>query len=213
MSVPKVRQLLDRLRGAPEPPAYRPINRSKEQWETQYSGAQWERLRQVDELARYSVITGYCNFFRRDAAILDVGCGEGVWLETFKPNPYRRYLGLDLSDRAVEAAQQRLADSRTSFVAADALEFRSDERFDLIVFNESLYYFDDPLTVIGRYETMLEEGGVVIASMHASDRGTAAWCRIAAARSLLDSTVVTNGSETSWKVACWRRPGPGLGTV
>ena len=35
---------------------------------------------------------------------------------------------------------------------ADAAEYESDERFDVIVFNECLYYFDDPLALVRKYE-------------------------------------------------------------
>ena len=197
----KIRQ---RLRSRQKPAAtYRPIARSKQDWDTQYAGLKWQRLRGIDELARYCVITGYCRHAHPMPALLDVGCGEGIWLENYRPNPYARYLGLDLSEEAVRVASAQ-QDERTDFVAADALSFKSQDRFDVVIFNECLYYFDEPTALAVQYESLLNPGGLVIVSMHETERSRWIWGEIERQRTLLESTNVTNAKGTAWRVACWR---------
>lgn len=189
-------------RRQPEP-VYRPILRSKQDWEQQYASQKWLRLREIDELARYCIITGYIRHMYANPSILDVGCGEGVWLDSFRPNPYARYLGIDLSEAAIRTASAK-QDDRTAFITADALTFRASEVFDVVILNECLYYFDEPMSVVAQYEAMLRPNGLVIVSMHDNERARLIWQRILQERTLLESTTVTNAAGTSWRVSCWR---------
>ncbi|MBK6914256.1 MAG: methyltransferase domain-containing protein [Ignavibacteriales bacterium] len=43
--------------------------------------------------------------------------------------------------------------------------YEPDQRFDMIVFNESLYYFDKPIEVIKKYKNFLSKDGKIIISM------------------------------------------------
>lgn len=56
---------------------YEPIRVTSIKWETAYAGGVWDWIGKVDQLSRYSVITGYCHFYKPFANILDLGCGEG----------------------------------------------------------------------------------------------------------------------------------------
>lgn len=152
---------------------YRPQRVAPETWDREYRDGQWGYLAGMDSLAGFASILGYCQFLA-PAAILDVGCGEGLLAQKLKVLPYRSYLGIDLSPAAVDLAQ-KLGDERTRFAVADAHRFESDERFDTIIFNQSLYYLADPAAIMTRYRAMLNPGGRLIISMTASPRTKAAW--------------------------------------
>src|SRR5690348_2798439 len=51
---------------------------SQKQWEAEYQNGRWEYMKNLEELARYSIIVGYVDYLKKGGAILDVGCGEGI---------------------------------------------------------------------------------------------------------------------------------------
>lgn len=127
----------------------------REVWISQYQSGYWSFMKELDELARYSVIAGYFKYFKHITSILDIGCGEGILRENLDPTSYSKYVGIDISDAAIRLASQKEY-LKTSFIAADAANFIPKEQFDAIVFNESLYYFDDPLLITEKYAQYFE---------------------------------------------------------
>ena len=172
---------------------------SRQEWERQYREGGWEFLRGTDELARYGVLTAYLHRLHPGGSVLDVGCGEGLLLDELAPLGYSRYVGIDLSAAAVAAASRR-AGERARFEAADAERFTPPERFDAIVFNECLYYFEDPLPTVHRYRPYLEPGGTLIVSMFRSRRAQALERRLEAELPLVEKVAVTNRKGT-WVVS------------
>jgi 2-polyprenyl-3-methyl-5-hydroxy-6-metoxy-1,4-benzoquinol methylase len=168
---------------------------SKDVWERQYQTGKWSYLQQLDELPRYSIITGYLQFLKPNPAILDVGCGEGLLFRRYRPYGYARYVGVDLS----AAAQQLLAaeqDERTMFVCADANSYEPRERFDAIIFNESLYYLDSPLAVIDRCMNSLNDQGMIIVStFEGSYRACAILKELQERYTLFDETRIGHSSK------------------
>lgn len=177
---------------------------SREQWERQYRAGDWELLRGTDELARYSVLVGYLHHLHPGGSLLDVGCGEGLLRDRLAPLGYSRYLGIDLSAAAIEAAAGR-ADSRADFAAADAEHFVPPARFDAIVFNECLYYFEDPVATVRRFRAHLSAGGTLVVSMFRSRRSEAIQKALEAELPLLEKVVVT-GRKGTWVVSLFPAP-------
>jgi SAM-dependent methyltransferase len=167
-------------------------------WEEQYGSGGWEFMRGLDELARYSVIAAYLHRLKPGGSVLDVGSGEGLLADHLRPFGHSRYLGVDLSEAAVHQAAGR-TDERTSFVAADAESWVPPERWDAVVFNECVYYFNDPLGAVRRYERVLEEGGVFIVSTFRSRRADVIVRRLLERYRLLEETAVSNRKGT-WVV-------------
>lgn len=109
-------------------------------------------------------------------SVLDVGCGGGSLALEMAKNGMTRYLGLDISNVTIERARDTLrarlpsGDISFSFEVADltcfapAAELRS---FDLIVFNEVLYYLRVEVAVaqVIRYAQWLKPGGLICISM------------------------------------------------
>lgn len=161
-------------------------------------------MRGLDEVARYSVIAGFLHHLKPGGSVLDVGGGEGLLADHLRPFGYARYLGVDLSEAAVRQAAGR-ADERTSFVAADAESYVPPGRWDAIVFNECVYYFNDPLGTVRRYEGFLQDGGVFIVSTFRSRRADVIVRRLLARYRLLEETAVSNRKGT-WVVRVMGTP-------
>jgi SAM-dependent methyltransferase len=79
----------------------------------------------------------------RDGDAVDVDFGPG--LGGFEQS---RLVGVDLSKEMLDIAQEAFPSS--SFVQGDFLDFESEKRFDCIVFNECLHYFEDLGEAIGK---------------------------------------------------------------
>lgn len=171
---------------------------SKEVWEAQYGQGGWEFMRRLDELARYSVIAGYLHALKPGGSVLDVGSGEGLLADHLRPFGYSRYLGVDLSEAAIRQAAGR-GDDATAFAAADAEAYTPPGRWDAVVFNECVYYFNDPVGTVERYRGFLAEGGVFIVSTFRSRRADVIVRRLLSAYRLLEETAITNRKGT-WVV-------------
>jgi SAM-dependent methyltransferase len=174
----------------------------KEAWEEQYRKGGWEFMRRLDEVARYSVIAGFLHHLKPGGSVLDVGSGEGLLADHLRPLGYSRFLGVDLSEAAIAQAAGRRDDS-TDFAAADAETYTPPGRWDAFVFNECVYYFNDPVGSVRRYEAFLEEGGVFIVSTFRSRRADVIVRRLLESCRLLEETAVRNAKGT-WVVRVLR---------
>jgi 2-polyprenyl-3-methyl-5-hydroxy-6-metoxy-1,4-benzoquinol methylase len=176
------------------------IPEAKSVWESDYRNGRWRFLSRLDEMPRYSVIVEYVQDFKPDAAVLDVGCGEGVLFRRYRSRGYSRYVGIDIAETALAQLRPE-QDARTTFVCADAETYVPSERFDVVVFNETLYYFRDPLGTAARYTRALSPDGIVIVSTFAgSHRGRAILRALKDAYPLVDETRIVRGPK-SWVCA------------
>ncbi|HEX3127388.1 MAG TPA: class I SAM-dependent methyltransferase, partial [Thermoanaerobaculia bacterium] len=127
-----------------------------------------------------------------------IGCGEGILQERLDPARYSRYVGVDVS---AEAIQRAAGNEKTTFLCADAAVWQPEGTFDLVVFNECLEYFDDPLAVVRRYEPALVPGGAFLVSMFTgveTARTLRIWRWLESVYAVEDSTRVTNRAGISW---------------
>jgi 2-polyprenyl-3-methyl-5-hydroxy-6-metoxy-1,4-benzoquinol methylase len=122
----------------------------------------WEYLGDLSEVARYAVIVGYIRRLCPSASVLDVGSSNGVLAEELRTS-VRRIRGIEYDPISVERASERKIDNAT-FEVADANTFTTTERFDVVVFNETLYYLHDPIETLQRYAGFLKPEGVLIVS-------------------------------------------------
>lgn len=108
----------------------------------------------------------------RSTSILDLGCA-GATLSLCLGPEFQTYWGVDISDVAISKARENLAESSKCSTLDYHLEvsqiqnYRPSRRFDIIVFNEVLYYLsmDQVATSIRRYVEFLSPGGVILISM------------------------------------------------
>lgn len=169
---------------------------SREAWERQYRSGSWTLLRRLDELAHYMVLVGYLQYLKPNAAVLDVGCGEGLLLRHYRPHGYGRYVGIDFSKTAL-AKIQDAEDKKTTFICADAETYEPTERFDAIVLNGILCYFYDPIGTVERYERALNPGGLLLVCAYMPSKRDVASLRALSMRyPVLDETIIKNGNKT-----------------
>lgn len=175
-------------------------------WDRQYATGEWDYMGRLEESSRYAVIVGYLSYLARDGAILDVGCGDGVLFHRVRPQGYGRYVGFDLSDVAVQSLST-YQDDRTVFLQGDGDTFEPDTTFDAIVFNESLYYLQDPIASVHRYARHLTADGVMIASLYQeSRRANAITSALKKHFTIIDASTVQQGAHT-WECLVMRPAG------
>ena len=171
------------------------VPKTREAWEAQYRTNEWAYMDRLDEFARYAVIIGYIAYLKPQAAVLDVGCGEGVLFERYRPYGYAKYVGLDISEAAVATLGSK-QDAKTVFLQADAEAYETTELYDVIVFNESQYYFHDPISTLERYSRALKPGGFFVLSTYAaSQRAMAILARLKTLYGTVDETVTKQGAK------------------
>ena len=66
-----------------------------------------------------------------EGSVLEVGCGSGLWTRRLAPKA-SRYVALDSSTRMLELNRTRHAARQVEYVLADAFEWDTNERFDLV---------------------------------------------------------------------------------
>jgi 2-polyprenyl-3-methyl-5-hydroxy-6-metoxy-1,4-benzoquinol methylase len=102
-------------------------------------------------------------------SVLDIGCAGGTLLSAL--TSYQEYLGIDVSAFAVELAARdfarHVATGCVSFTASDLRDYQPQRAWDVIIFNEVLYYLSvaDAVAEFGRYAEFLTPDGIACVSM------------------------------------------------
>jgi 2-polyprenyl-3-methyl-5-hydroxy-6-metoxy-1,4-benzoquinol methylase len=142
----------------------RSVNARRQLWDREYASGFGEQLNLPEEREHNLTLVEFMVNANKNNKILDVGCGEGLLLDSLEHWGYQRYVGIDFSNVALLNASKR-ATPQTSFVNGLAESFIPDHQFDSIVFNESLYYLQNPLQVIRRYDSYLTPDGAMLVSL------------------------------------------------
>lgn len=169
------------------------------QWEEEYARGDWAGLKFLSEIGHYALCAAYIKRIKPSSFVLDVGCGEGLLLDYLDSAAYNQYLGIDLSPQAVGMAESK-GYPNASFTAVDAMAFKTKALFDVIIFNEMLYYINRPLECIEKYKRLLEPDGILIVSMFVSS-GSDIWESIVEEYSVLCSNEVKNENDQRWITA------------
>jgi 2-polyprenyl-3-methyl-5-hydroxy-6-metoxy-1,4-benzoquinol methylase len=168
---------------------------AQSRWDERWADPAFYGEYRLDELGHYSVLAGYAKALKAGGSVLDVGCGDGI-LRTHLHEPFSKYVGVDFP-QAIDRAAAR-GDARTSFVASDMRAFTTADRFDVIVFNESLYYVEDAIAALDRYSRFLAPGGVFLVSMHRKPKSERIWDDIAGRFQMIDRVTIGNRAGVEW---------------
>jgi 2-polyprenyl-3-methyl-5-hydroxy-6-metoxy-1,4-benzoquinol methylase len=171
-------------------------------WDKKYQ--QGYDLAAVQEDGRYGVLQGLIQRYQGQGPILDAGCGDGVIEERIRQFSNVRTLGIDYAPEAIKRAQSRSIPNCT-FLCCDFRDFKSDERYTLILLNETLYCVDSPADTLRVLEHHLTDDGVFVISMFNTLVAPPFWRAIQPGYHLLQSILVRDeNSGLSWRIRVLR---------
>jgi SAM-dependent methyltransferase len=145
-------------------------------WDREYRNNMW----QFRDHTPGDCVYRHLESHTRRGSILDLGCGSGNTATELSESAYDSYLGVDISQAALEKASSRTREcgreEKNRFARADFLEWLPPgEHFDVILFRESMYHV--PLSkvkiLLERYASYLKDGGVFIVRVFAANKETA----------------------------------------
>jgi SAM-dependent methyltransferase len=144
--------------------SYGPSRAKKILWDKEFSGGKWDF---IDDTAQ-DYIYGHLEKYAKNGNILDLGCGPGNTANELASNAYSSYVGVDISEAALKKAKKRTEESgrthKNSFVITDFISYSPSQKFDVILFRESMYHV--PVgkikTTLNYYSDYLKEDGVFL---------------------------------------------------
>jgi SAM-dependent methyltransferase len=121
------------------------------------------------------------------------------------PQPLRpvRYVGVDLSRVALQRARA-LGLGGCEFVCSDFETWYPTERFNIVIFNESIGYARDPAATVSRFFGCLRVPSGFVVSYHRSGNHTAIWRRIAGVAETIREVVARNDPGAIWDIKLLR---------
>jgi 2-polyprenyl-3-methyl-5-hydroxy-6-metoxy-1,4-benzoquinol methylase len=183
-------------------------------YERYYSAETWEqKFRQGYDLdttaedGRYGALLAIMQRYDQGDGVLDAGCGDGLLAARYRPLSRSPLVGLDYSSCAIDKARARGL-AGCEFHCTDYRDFRTNEGFSVIVFNEALYYVEDFLGVMHALQPLLRDGGVFIVSMFDTRVTARIWTTLHGHFETVQGVRVHDeGSGLSWRI-CVLRPLP-----
>jgi len=154
--------------------SYGPSHIKKVLWDREFSGTKWDFIDDTAGDCVYQFLEKYA----RNGSILDLGCGPGNTANELAENAYQSYVGVDISQAALDKATKRTKkngrEGKNTFARSDFLGFMPSHKFDVILFRESMYHvpFGQVKLMLDRYSAYLKDDAVFIVRMYKSDSKT-----------------------------------------
>ena len=124
-------------------------------------------------------LKGQCDF-RSPHDILDLGCGEGVFLkELLSMNPHSSGIGVEIQPSIADVAKAEMRDAglgeRVRIHVGDVRNFKTDRRFDIVLINSLLHYLPEKQrgSIVKKSHGWLKTGGCVAILEQPGYEGTA----------------------------------------
>jgi 2-polyprenyl-3-methyl-5-hydroxy-6-metoxy-1,4-benzoquinol methylase len=155
--------------------SYGPQTLKKRVWDTEYSNEKWHFAYDTVGDCVYSHLERHA----LNGSILDLGCGSGNTATELDSSVYRSYIGVDISEAALDKAAKRTIESgrqnKNRFECADFLAYEPNDQFDVILFRESMYHvpMSKVKSTLNRYSKYLKEDGVIIVRLFTASPETA----------------------------------------
>ena len=143
-----------------------------------------------------------------DGTVLDIGCGSGRlyhYLTEHAGMPAGCYTGVDSSGDAVRLAAARFPDA--GFGRRDYGRESVASRFDCVIFNDSLYCFEDPAAILDKcMDRNMHACSVLIVALPAG-RYEAVWQLLGLRYRILDERMVEDADGSAWVVRAMKFSG------
>jgi 2-polyprenyl-3-methyl-5-hydroxy-6-metoxy-1,4-benzoquinol methylase len=133
-------------------------------WDREFSGGHWDFIDCTAGDCVYSHLESNLNH----GTILDLGCGPGNTATELSADSYRLYVGVDISQSALDKALRRSEESgrasKNRFVRSDFLSYVPSERFDVILIREAMYHVPQSKvkSMLHHYSEYLTNNGVFV---------------------------------------------------
>jgi 2-polyprenyl-3-methyl-5-hydroxy-6-metoxy-1,4-benzoquinol methylase len=151
--------------------SYAPSGLKRIFWDKEYSGHKWDFADHTENDCVYLHLEKHA----ANGSILDLGCGTGNTSNELARDAYQKYLGVDISEVCLSKARARSQENgraaKNQFVFGEILLFSTPQKFDVILFRESLYHvpMGKIVSTLNRYSKNLRENGVIIVRIYTSD--------------------------------------------
>jgi 2-polyprenyl-3-methyl-5-hydroxy-6-metoxy-1,4-benzoquinol methylase len=173
---------------------------AREVREQQYRSGGWDYLAGDDEAAHYQAIAQFYARHLAGGSLLDIGCGAGIllaYLARAGMDP-ARYTGVDLAQEAVDKAASSFP--RARFSRLDYSTVPAPGTYDGVVFNETLYFFDDPPAMVNKaIAENMHPHSLLIVSMYGGHHDSL-WDALAARCAIVDDQTVENRAAVCWTI-------------
>jgi SAM-dependent methyltransferase len=100
-----------------------------------YIRGRWDYFDKEDRIEMVKLVVKYA----KKGRILDMGCGTGTLASKLSTSDFEYYLGIDVSPEAIARARKNQSE-KIHFKTGNIQSYPCKDTFDLIVFEESLYY-------------------------------------------------------------------------
>ncbi|WP_316832700.1 class I SAM-dependent methyltransferase [Pedobacter aquatilis] len=174
---------------------------AKSTWETQFEDGFWNYLYSKEEMAHYLKIVENYHHLSPGGRILDIGSGNGALYAYLVQSGMNTqlYLGIDIAEAAVRDATLRFP--KADFKQLDFEKSSLKDRFNVIVFNESLYYFKRPLKKVAEcIKHNLKPGGYLIISIVDYGKNNFLWTLLKKKYEFIRFEDVENEQGQRWKI-------------
>jgi SAM-dependent methyltransferase len=151
--------------------SYGPTDLKRVLWEKEFTSTKWDFIDNTEGDCVYPNLEKYCT----RGSILDLGCGPGNTANELASTAYSKYVGVDISEAALEKGRKRtIAEGRIDknfFVQGDFIRYEPDQKFDVILFRESIYHVPmrEIKPTLDHYASYLNSDGVFIVRLGLSD--------------------------------------------
>jgi len=123
------------------------------------------RRRSVSHWASYWILSQLVQWMSPRGSVirtLELGCGEGLFLEIVQDNPRIHATGLDLCEKSVEKAQHKVLDAQHSDLESKRYP---DGTFDFVFAFHLLEHVQNPERLVLEIQRILKPGGFLILAL------------------------------------------------
>ena len=179
-----------------------------EKWDSEYRQGVYDRLANSDQRHHHRLLAAMIADRWPNPRVLEIGAGEGVLFEAFRPHAPARYVGVDFSAPAIEKGLARLSAERATgqvdLLLGDGRAFRTDETFDVVVFSECIEHLGEVEDLVSHYAPNLKPDGGVGLTMWLALKPLRLWRRLKALGRVLDEAVINTPRGGGWLVSVVR---------